>query len=56
VARYCSGTITSSEVQYGQRVALIGMLDRQYGHSLVVGAGGGASSFPWLMRLTRLTS
>jgi len=48
--------ITSSEVQYGQRVALIGMLDRQYGHSLVVGAGGGASSFPWLMRLTRRTT
>ena len=30
----------SSDVQCGHRVALIGMLDRQYRHSLVVGTAG----------------
>ena len=35
----------SSEVQKAQRVALMGMADRQRGHSLVVGSSGGASSF-----------
>ena len=33
----------SSEVQFGQRVALMGMRVKQKGHSLVVGAGGGVS-------------
>ena len=34
-----------SEVQCAQRAALIGMVDRQYGHSFVVGSAGAASSF-----------
>ena len=33
----------SSEVQFGQRVALMGMRVKQKGHSLVVGSGGGVS-------------
>ncbi len=35
----------SSEVQCGQRVALMGMLKRQYEHSLVEGAAG--AGFGW---------
>src|SRR5262249_58125226 len=31
----------NSEVQCGQRVALIGMTERQWGQSLVAGAGAG---------------
>ena len=31
---------SKGEVQLGQRVALIGMLEKQKGHSFVVGAGG----------------
>jgi len=34
----------SSEVHCGQRVAFIGIEEKQYVHSLVVGTGGGASS------------
>lgn len=34
----------SSAVQYAQRVALIAIVEKQCGHSLVVGSGGGASS------------
>lgn len=33
-----------SEVQKPQRVALIGISEKQCGHSLVVGSSGGASS------------
>ena len=47
MSRYAA---VSSEVQWAQRVALIGTVDRQYGHSLVVGAAGGASSFFSVMR------
>jgi hypothetical protein len=32
-------------VQWGQRVALIEIVDRQYGHSFVVGSAGSSSSF-----------
>ena len=39
----------SSEVQFGQRLALIAMVEKQKGHSLVVGSAGGASS--WRLRL-----
>ena len=35
----------SVEVQCAHLVAFIGMLEKQYGHSLVVGAGGRVSSF-----------
>lgn len=37
--------LTSSEVQLGQRVAIIAMVLKQNGHSLVVGSAGGATSF-----------
>ena len=52
-AFYASLTLPSSEVQCAQRVALMGMLLRQWGHSLVVGSAGGASSsrFSLLMPL-----
>ena len=33
-----------SEVQLGQRIAFIGILEKQYGHSFVVGAAAGATS------------
>ncbi len=36
-----------SEVQCGQRVALIGMVVKQCGHSLVVGTAGVGSGFFW---------
>ncbi len=36
--------VPSSEVQLGQRLALIGIDEKQKGHSLVVGSAGGASS------------
>ena len=39
-----AATGSSSEVQLGQRLALIGISVRQNGHSLVVGSSGGASS------------
>jgi len=45
---------SSSEVQCGQRVALIGMLNRQYGQSLAVGSAGGASSFLLSMLICRM--
>ena len=41
----------TSEVQWEQRVALMGIGDRQYRHSLVVGAAGPNSGF----RAIRLT-
>jgi hypothetical protein len=34
----------SSEVHWGQRIAFIGIEEKQYMHSLVVGTGGGVSS------------
>jgi len=34
-----------SEVQLGHRVALIAMVLKQKGHSLVVGSAGGTASF-----------
>src|SRR5579871_3869796 len=45
----------NSEVQCGQRVALMGIVEAQYGHSFVVGAAAGASSLrlSWLMPRTR---
>jgi hypothetical protein len=42
----------SSEVQFGQRVALIGMLVKQYGQFLVAGTAGAASC----LRIVRLKS
>ncbi len=36
---------SSCDVQFGRRVALIGMLEQQKEQSLVVGAAGGSSSF-----------
>jgi hypothetical protein len=42
----------TSEVQCGQRVALIGICDRQCGQSLVVGAAGASSCFFSVKRLT----
>src|SRR5512146_1103947 len=41
----CPYADLSSEVQWPHRVALIGIVDRQCGHSLVVGTAAGASSF-----------
>jgi hypothetical protein len=37
--------VVNSEVQNPHRVALTGITEKQRGHSLVVGSGGGASSF-----------
>ena len=34
----------SSDVQFGQRIAVIGIVDMQKEHSLVVGSSSGASS------------
>ena len=45
----------SCDVQFGQRVALSGMLDRQYLHSLVVGAAGAGSFFMRLICRTSFT-
>ncbi len=38
------GSAGSSDVQCGQRVALMSMVDMQYGHCLVVGAAASAAS------------
>ena len=48
-----AGAVPNSEVQWGQRVALREMVDRQKGHSLVAGSAGGAA-FSRFMRLTPL--
>ncbi len=45
---------SSSEVQCGQHVALIGMLNRQYGQSLAVSPAGGASSFLLSLLICRI--
>jgi hypothetical protein len=37
-------TYFTSEVQCGQRVALIGIVEKQRGHSLVVGSAGAAGA------------
>jgi hypothetical protein len=46
--------LDSSDVQFGQRTALIGIAVKQKGQSLVVGAAGGTSFFRciWLMIFT----
>jgi pyrroloquinoline quinone (PQQ) biosynthesis protein C len=43
----------SSEVQFGQRVALIGIAEKQYAHSFVAGATGGASSSRLILLMVR---
>jgi hypothetical protein len=43
------------EVQKGQRVALIGIAEKQNGHSLVVGAEAGASAFFFILLIQRMT-
>lgn len=44
----------TSEVQCGQRVALIGMFNRQYGYSLVVGSAGRSCSFSLSLLIWRM--
>jgi hypothetical protein len=41
ISRTPAANYFNSEVQCGQRVALMGMADRQWGQSLVAGAGAG---------------
>ena len=44
--------LPNSDVQCGQRVALIGMVVKQCGHSLVVGSAGGGAFLVALAALT----
>lgn len=43
----------NSEVQLGQRTALIGMIEKQKGHSFVTGTVGGVCRFSLFTLLTR---
>ena len=55
----CPYAAVSCEVQWGQRLAWMGMVVKQKGHSLVLGSAAGASfsRFMWLMPLiTRNTA
>ena len=54
----CLYAAVSCEVQWGQRLAWMGMVVKQKGHSLVLGSAAGCfSRFMWLMPLmTRNTA
>jgi hypothetical protein len=43
-------------VHCGHRVALIAIVETQYGHSFVTGAAGASGASPLLSRLTYFTS
>ena len=44
----------SSDVQFGQRVAMTGIVEKQYVHSLVVGTAGGTASARFSLFMVRM--